>query len=101
MRLEKLVIEVYAATWPITKHVDSDDAEVVHQLLIDLIYVAGICTKTMEHHKCRLTVLLTFSIIELENFLVTHDEGPNLNYFPATEAEMDVFANYVLIRHLA
>ena len=100
VRLEHLVVDVHAAAGSVAKHVDCDDTELIDQLLVDGVLEQGIGTETMEHQKCRLAVLLTFIVMELENLLVTHYEGPHLDYLAAAEAELYVLADHVLIGHL-
>ena len=101
MGLEEFVIDMHAAAGTIPQHVYGNDAEMLYQSLVNLVCVAGIATETVEHQKRRLAVLHTFFIIKLENFLVTKDEGSNLYYIAAAETKVDVFTQYLVIRHLA
>ena len=92
---------MHAAARTVPQHIYGNDAEMLYQSLVNLVCVAGIAAETVEHHKRWLAVLHTFFIIKLENFLVTKDEGSDLNYIAAAETKVDVFTQYLVIRHLA
>ena len=92
---------MHAAARTVSQHIYGNDAEMLYQSLVNLVCVAGIATETVEHQKRWLAVLHTFFIIKLENFLVTKDEGSDLDYFVAAETKVDVFTQYLVIRHLA